>query len=126
MEDFIRRWPMTPLQKGILTAVLELGALFGALSAGLLADRYSCRHSIIAACRAFSCSLPNNHTPHPYSGCPPAHSLRLTISYGLRPRLLLSPSLSRFRTSSSHCAHSCALEPMSFSRSSSSSSCGCD
>ena len=75
MEDFIRRWPITPLQKGILSesfflsnqvwfcdarflaAVLELGALFGALSAGLLADRYSRRHSIIVACGTFWCSL---------------------------------------------------------------------
>lgn len=54
MEDFIRRWPITPLQKGILTAVLELGALFGALAAGLLADRYSRRHSIILACVIFT------------------------------------------------------------------------
>ncbi|TFK21871.1 general substrate transporter [Coprinopsis marcescibilis] len=53
MEDFIRRWPITPLQKGIMTAVLELGALVGALSAGVLADRYSRRHSIIAACFVF-------------------------------------------------------------------------
>ncbi|KAJ7288855.1 MFS monosaccharide transporter [Mycena rebaudengoi] len=53
MEDFMRRWPVTPLQKGALTAVLELGALFGALSSGLLADRYSRRHSIFAACVVF-------------------------------------------------------------------------
>ncbi|KAF7983028.1 hypothetical protein HWV62_24674 [Athelia sp. TMB] len=33
-----------------MTAVLELGALFGALAAGVLADRYSRRHSILIAC----------------------------------------------------------------------------
>ncbi|KAF5375573.1 hypothetical protein D9615_009217 [Tricholomella constricta] len=54
MSDFIRRWPITPLQKGSMTAVLELGALLGALGAGTLADRYSRRHSIFAACIVFS------------------------------------------------------------------------
>ncbi|KAJ2912167.1 hypothetical protein MD484_g8244, partial [Candolleomyces efflorescens] len=53
MEDFMKRWPITPLQKGIMTAVLELGALIGALSAGILADKYSRRYSIIAACLIF-------------------------------------------------------------------------
>ncbi|EAU91829.2 monosaccharide transporter [Coprinopsis cinerea okayama7 len=53
MEDFVRRWPITPLQKGIMTAVLELGALIGALSAGFLADRYSRRHAIVVACVVF-------------------------------------------------------------------------
>ncbi|KAH6910174.1 monosaccharide transporter [Coprinopsis sp. MPI-PUGE-AT-0042] len=53
MEDFLRRWPITPLQKGVMTAVLELGALVGALSAGVFADRYSRRHSIVAACLIF-------------------------------------------------------------------------
>ncbi|KAJ6592856.1 general substrate transporter [Mycena capillaripes] len=54
MEDFVRRWPVTPLQKGALTAVLELGALFGALLSGVLADKYSRRHSIFAACVIFN------------------------------------------------------------------------
>ncbi|KAF8161635.1 general substrate transporter [Crassisporium funariophilum] len=53
MDDFVRRWPITPLQKGIMTAVLELGALIGALSAGVYADRYSRRHSIMVACVIF-------------------------------------------------------------------------
>ncbi|KAF8234435.1 general substrate transporter, partial [Tricholoma matsutake] len=53
MYDFQQRWPVTPLQKGIMTAVLELGALFGALAAGTLADRYSRRHSIFFACLIF-------------------------------------------------------------------------
>ncbi|KDR69748.1 hypothetical protein GALMADRAFT_907602 [Galerina marginata CBS 339.88] len=53
MEDFMRRWPITPLQKGIMTAVLELGALIGALSAGVYADRYSRARSIVFACVLF-------------------------------------------------------------------------
>ncbi|RDB24830.1 putative glucose transporter rco-3 [Hypsizygus marmoreus] len=53
MDDFLQRWPVTPLQKGIMTAVLELGALLGALAAGTFADRYSRRHSICAACIIF-------------------------------------------------------------------------
>ncbi|KAJ7454529.1 general substrate transporter [Mycena galericulata] len=54
MQDFVSRWRVTPLQKGALTAVLELGALFGALSSGVLADKYSRRHSIFAACVVFN------------------------------------------------------------------------
>ncbi|KAJ7915801.1 general substrate transporter, partial [Mycena leptocephala] len=54
MDDFVRRWPVTPLQKGALTAVLELGALIGALLSGVLADKYSRRHSIFAACVVFN------------------------------------------------------------------------
>ncbi|KAH9475783.1 putative metabolite transport protein CsbC [Psilocybe cubensis] len=53
MEDFMLRWPVTPLQKGIMTAVLELGALTGALSAGVYADRYSRSSAIIFACVVF-------------------------------------------------------------------------
>ncbi|KAI5835369.1 hypothetical protein K523DRAFT_368348 [Schizophyllum commune Tattone D] len=53
MRDFVQEFPVTPLQKGILTAVLELGALIGALGAGVLADRYSRRHSIFVACLIF-------------------------------------------------------------------------
>ena len=33
-----------------VAAVLELGALFGALASGILADRFSRRHSIFFAC----------------------------------------------------------------------------
>ncbi|KAL1741738.1 general substrate transporter [Schizophyllum fasciatum] len=53
MRDFVDRFPVTPLQQGILTAVLELGALVGALAAGALADRFSRRQSIFAACLVF-------------------------------------------------------------------------
>ncbi|KAJ7834979.1 MFS monosaccharide transporter, partial [Mycena olivaceomarginata] len=44
MEDF----------KGALTAVLELGALIGTLLSGVLADKYSRRHSIFVACVVFN------------------------------------------------------------------------
>ncbi|KAF9443883.1 general substrate transporter [Macrolepiota fuliginosa MF-IS2] len=53
MKDFVNRWPVTPLQKGIMTAVLELGALVGALCAGIFADRLDRRKSIVVACIVF-------------------------------------------------------------------------
>ncbi|KAI0795121.1 hypothetical protein C8Q75DRAFT_863742 [Abortiporus biennis] len=53
MPDFLQRWPITPLQKGLMTAMLELGALLGALTAGTFADRISRRQSIIIACFVF-------------------------------------------------------------------------
>ena len=64
----MRRWPLTPLQKGTMSectsrffiinfwpksfaaAVLELGALLGALLAGVYADRYSRGQAIVWAC----------------------------------------------------------------------------
>ncbi|KAF8845934.1 general substrate transporter [Paxillus ammoniavirescens] len=49
MKEFLARWPISPWEKGLMTAVLELGALFGALSSGILADKYSRRHSIFLA-----------------------------------------------------------------------------
>ncbi|KAG8826877.1 hypothetical protein FRC19_006996 [Serendipita sp. 401] len=49
MRDFMHRFPLSPFQTGLLTAVLELGALFGALEAGIFADKYSRRSSIILA-----------------------------------------------------------------------------
>jgi len=42
-----------------LAAVLELGALVGALLAGVYADRYSRRHSIVAACSKLLLTLQN-------------------------------------------------------------------
>jgi MFS family permease len=53
MRDFQMQFPMTPLQQGLLTAVLELGALFGALAAGILADRLSRRYAICTGCAIF-------------------------------------------------------------------------
>ncbi|KAH7883353.1 general substrate transporter [Phlebopus sp. FC_14] len=49
MKDFLARWPIGPWETGLMTAMLELGALFGALSSGFLADKYSRRHSIFLA-----------------------------------------------------------------------------
>lgn len=49
MKDFLTRWPIGPWEKGLMTAVLELGALFGAITSGILADKYSRRHSIFFA-----------------------------------------------------------------------------
>lgn len=53
MRDFTERWPVGPLEKGVMTAALELGSLFGALASGVLADRYSRRVSILLACVVF-------------------------------------------------------------------------
>ncbi|KAH8110541.1 general substrate transporter [Phellopilus nigrolimitatus] len=53
MKEFRQRWAMSDWQEGVMTAVLELGALFGALLAGVLADKYSRRHSILIACVVF-------------------------------------------------------------------------
>ncbi|ETW83108.1 major facilitator superfamily [Heterobasidion irregulare TC 32-1] len=53
MQDFMQRWPIGPWEKGLMTAVLELGALFGALMAGISADRFSRRTSMVLACAVF-------------------------------------------------------------------------
>ncbi|KAN0097637.1 General substrate transporter [Tylopilus felleus] len=53
MRDFLARWPVGPWEKGLMTAVLELGALFGALLSGILADKYSRRHCIFLASVVF-------------------------------------------------------------------------
>lgn len=72
MKDFVARWPVGPWERGLmsalssffwdarfvdgmLAAVLELGCLFGALGAGVLADRVSRRSSITSACGALLC-----------------------------------------------------------------------
>ncbi|KAI0045874.1 hypothetical protein FA95DRAFT_1560753 [Auriscalpium vulgare] len=54
MKDFTERWPIGAWERGLMTAVLELGCLFGALLSGVLADRLSRRSSIAIACAVFS------------------------------------------------------------------------
>jgi MFS family permease len=86
MKDFLTRWPVGPWEKGlmsmftsaleclrpasvfILAAALELGALFGALLSGILADRYSRRHSIFLASGEpdVSCTF-SSHSTNPTS-----------------------------------------------------------
>ncbi|KAH8087784.1 general substrate transporter [Cristinia sonorae] len=53
MKEFVARFPVTSWEKGLMTAMLELGSLVGALTAGVLADRYSRRQSILVACVVF-------------------------------------------------------------------------
>ena len=40
--------------KGLLTAMIELGALFGALNQGWIADKYSRKYSIVIAVCVFT------------------------------------------------------------------------
>lgn len=53
MKGFLARWPVGPWEKGLMTAMLELGSLVGALSAGLFADLFSRRQAIVTACLVF-------------------------------------------------------------------------
>ncbi|KAK0486461.1 MFS monosaccharide transporter [Armillaria novae-zelandiae] len=53
MKDFTERWPISPFQEGLMTAILELGALTGSLLSGFFADRCSRRLSIFIACVVF-------------------------------------------------------------------------
>lgn len=48
---------LTRADRHITAAILELGALFGALSAGIYADRYSRRHAMFIACCAYHLHL---------------------------------------------------------------------
>ncbi|KZT22502.1 MFS monosaccharide transporter [Neolentinus lepideus HHB14362 ss-1] len=52
MKAFLQRFPLDAWGKGMLTASLDLGALFGALMSGL-ADRYSRKTAIFWACVVF-------------------------------------------------------------------------
>ncbi|KAI9463251.1 hypothetical protein BJY52DRAFT_1254089 [Lactarius psammicola] len=53
MKDFKARWPVGPWELGLMTAVLDLGCLFGVLGTGVFADRISRRTSIALACIFF-------------------------------------------------------------------------
>ncbi|RPD57674.1 general substrate transporter [Lentinus tigrinus ALCF2SS1-7] len=53
MKDFVARWHLSAWDTGLMTATLELGSLIGALTAGVLTDKYSRRQSIVAACIVF-------------------------------------------------------------------------
>ncbi|TCD66752.1 hypothetical protein EIP91_000993 [Steccherinum ochraceum] len=53
MKDFVKTFPVTSWEKGLMTAMLELGSLVGALAAGILADGFSRRQSIMTACIVF-------------------------------------------------------------------------
>ncbi|KAH9879939.1 hypothetical protein J1614_001963 [Plenodomus biglobosus] len=61
MEQFLGRFPRVSAEasgagfwKGLMTAMLELGALIGALCAGYLADRLSRKYSIVVAVVVFT------------------------------------------------------------------------
>jgi predicted MFS family arabinose efflux permease len=61
MDQFLNRFPRVSenasgagFWKGLMTAMLELGALIGALCAGYLADRLSRKYSIIVAVVVFT------------------------------------------------------------------------
>ncbi|KAH7095014.1 general substrate transporter [Paraphoma chrysanthemicola] len=61
MEQFLGRFPRVSAQasgagfwKGLMTAMLELGALIGALFAGYLADKLSRKYSIVVAVVVFT------------------------------------------------------------------------
>jgi len=53
MKDFTERWPVSALEKGLMTAMLELGSLLGAIVTGIFADRFTRRQAIILACFVF-------------------------------------------------------------------------
>ncbi|KAF9074514.1 MFS monosaccharide transporter [Rhodocollybia butyracea] len=53
MPEFMKNYPITPLEEGFMTAVLELGALLGAVFTGIFADHYSRRFSISVSCIVF-------------------------------------------------------------------------
>jgi MFS family permease len=53
MPHFQALFPLTPLKKGLLTSILELGAFGGSLTCSSLADRYSRKRTILLGCVVF-------------------------------------------------------------------------
>lgn len=60
MDDFLERFHQiapgssgASFNKGLLTAMIELGALFGALNTGWVADKYSRKYCIVVAVVVF-------------------------------------------------------------------------
>jgi MFS family permease len=61
MDQFLNRFPQVSTEasgagfwKGLMTAMLELGALIGALFAGWMADKLSRKYSIVVAVSVFT------------------------------------------------------------------------
>jgi MFS family permease len=61
MDQFLNRFPQVSAEasgagfwKGLMTALLELGALIGALFAGWMADKLSRKYSIVVAVSVFT------------------------------------------------------------------------
>ncbi|KAI0796273.1 hypothetical protein BC629DRAFT_1592504 [Irpex lacteus] len=54
MKDFTERWPIGAWEKGLMTAMLELGCLLGAIITGTFADHFTRRQAIVSACTIFS------------------------------------------------------------------------
>lgn len=52
-ESLVQTFPMTPFIQGFMTAAVPLGALFGAVLAGRIADRYGRRRVLLAAAVVF-------------------------------------------------------------------------
>ncbi|KAI0686499.1 general substrate transporter [Cytidiella melzeri] len=54
MKDFTERWPIGAWEKGLMTAMLELGCLLGTVVTGTFADHFTRRQAIISASIVFT------------------------------------------------------------------------
>jgi len=63
--------------KGLLTAMIELGALFGALNQGWIADKYSRKYSIVIAVCVFTVGSILQTAANDYTTLVVARSVRL-------------------------------------------------